>query len=641
MPRLGAGPVLSSVTQDDVEERVRRIFRSEEREQAFRDTGYVVLDLLDEPVIASLWAFYESSFPTRREVVPYAERLPYYISIFDRDVEHKRDVDQRIAEAVRGPLDGVMIEYDVFQANFMIKFAGDGQIEAHQDFNFVDESRHTAFNLWCPLVDTDPQNGGLFVVPGSHRVFRTQRGPNLPRALTEYNDRLRKYARGVPLAKGQAIVFDHRLVHYSPPNRTGASRVAVQAVLTPREATTVHYAFCADTGRVKAHRIDKAFILEHDLWAEGASGLEVDHEQDLIPFPSESEVTAALASLTVQHAVRRRRSEIPRVLEAEAHQEAFARDGFVVLDVLDAADVARLTTHFVETTGGRVANGAYGMYIGLEDADQERKRRATDAIRAVALPRLSRLFHDCKPHLGSFLVKAPGQYSYTYPHQDWTFVDTPSHVSITVWIALVDTDERNGALGFVRGSHTFFDRPVGSPSPEFRTCTQGHETLLYRYLDMVPLAAGQAVAFDNRTIHGASPNRSPAPRVAAAVGMTPTQAGLVHYWMTRDGQSGQEQAIAKLRVDEEFFARYPLTALRACFDAGRFPDGARVERTVTDDFLAFTAEEMRLICESSGLKDTGRRIERPAEGAAAPSGHGPFRRFRPAVEKVWRAVAGR
>ena len=105
-------------------------------------------------------------------------------------------------------------------------------------------------------------------------------------------------------------------------------------------------------------------------------------------------------------------------------------------------------------------------------------------------------------------MKAPGEDSYTYPHQDWTFVDSPDYFSMTVWVALVDTHEQNGALGFIRGSHRFFDKPIGSPSPEFQTCPQGHEALLYEYLEFVPLKAGEAVVFDNRTIHGATPNRT-------------------------------------------------------------------------------------------------------------------------------------
>jgi hypothetical protein len=290
----------------------------------------------------------------------------------------------------------------------MIKFPGDGPIEAHQDFNFVDESHHTAFNLWCPLVDTDTQNGGLFVVAGSHNVFRTQRGPNLPKALTQYHDTLRKYARLVPLRQGQAIIYDHRLIHYSPPNRTGEARVAVQSVLTPREATTIHYGYDEATCRVRAYRIDKAFILAHNLWDTCLDGLVLDHERPLSPFPTEAEVAAGLAALTVSRAQRVAREGGRRIFHDPETEHAVGRDGCVVLPALGPAEVRRLTELFVETTGGTVANTDYGMYIGLEDPDLARKKSVIERIAGIAVPPLGRHFAGCKPHLGSFLVKAPG-----------------------------------------------------------------------------------------------------------------------------------------------------------------------------------------------------------------------------------------
>ena len=198
---------------------MRQVFRTDAHERHFRANGYVVFDLLNDEAVGDLWSLYSEAFATKREVVPYAARPAVYISVFDKDIAHKRAVDARISGCVERGLEQLLVDYEVFYSNFMIKFPGDGQIEAHQDFNFVDESLYTAFNLWCPLVDTGLQNGGLCVIPGSHNIFRTQRGPNLPKALTEYDDMLKRYVRWLPLKKGQAAIFDHKLIHYSPPNR--------------------------------------------------------------------------------------------------------------------------------------------------------------------------------------------------------------------------------------------------------------------------------------------------------------------------------------------------------------------------------------------------------------------------------------
>ncbi len=618
---------------------MRKIFRDENNEKQFREDGYVVFDLLDADAIGDLLSFYAAAFPSRREVVPYARELPYYISIFDRDASHKREVDERISSYVARDIDAQLEDYEVFYSNFMIKFPGDGQIEAHQDFNFVDESHDTAFNLWCPLVDTDSQNGGLYVIAGSHNVFLTQRGPNLPKALTQYNDLLKRYARCVPLKKGQAIAFDHKLIHYSPPNRSEQVRVAIQSVLKPRHAAAVHYVFDQATERVRAYCIDKEFILNNDLWNARLDDRTQDHEQPLIPLPTPVEVEDGLIGLAVRQAKRQSASKSRRVLRDDQRQQDLDEKGFVILPLLGSDERQRLKELFVQSTGGSVENTAYGMYIGLEETDLERKRGVIREVLATVLPRAQEHFADCKPHLGSFLVKAPGADSYTYPHQDWTFVDTPEYRSMTVWTALVDVDESNGALGFVPGSHTFFDKAIGSPSPDFATCTQGHEAILYEYLQFVPLKAGEAVVFDNRTIHGAMPNRSDQLRLAVAIGMTPQEAQLHHYFLVPQSLRGGSRKLAKLRVDSSFFEKNTVASLKKLYDSNQMPGDCEIELLLDDDFLPFRGDEIRKLCERSGLRRNGHRL---APGQSSKNrGTATNAMTGSSVKRLWASLFGR
>jgi ectoine hydroxylase-related dioxygenase (phytanoyl-CoA dioxygenase family) len=588
---------------------MRTIFRCEDDERFFRHNGYVVFDLLDAPAIKEILSFYAAEFETTRAVYPFAKSLPYYISIFDQDNEHKQRVDSLVSRFVTTKIDALMFDYEVFYSNFMIKFPRDGEIEAHQDFNFVDESKHTAFNLWCPLVDTSIENGGLFVIPGSHLVFRTQRGPNLPKALTQYNQLLRRYAKFISLREGQAIIFDHKLVHYSPPNNTDHTRVAIQSVLKPRESPALQYYFADDTREVQAFQVDKEFILATNLWDTGPVTRPRDHVEELIPFPDENEIVDSLVRLKVQYLQTPLEPAPPRpIFKQPEIQASFAQNGYVKLPLLDAAEVQELKRLFVETIGEEVDNTDYGMYISLEETDVDFKTSIIKQVSATLLPRVQNHFLDCKSHLGSFLVKASGINSYTYPHQDWTFVDTPNY-SVTVWVALVDTDRNNGALGFVRGSHRFFNRSLGSPSPYFATFTQGHEDLLYEYLEFVPLKAGEAVVFDNRTIHGAPPNLSGSNRIAVAIGMTPAEAPLYHYYLlpAENGQSSRR--IAKFKVDEQFFHRYSLASLKQLFEAGKAPDDYAVEVVFEDSFEPFPRAEIQKLCEQFGLEKNGSKLE--------------------------------
>src|SRR5262245_3233391 len=381
---------------------MRTIFRNPGREQFFREHGFVVFDLLNEPAIKDICSFYETEFKTSREVYPFAKNLPYYISIFDQDSAHKQRVDSLVSSYVSEAVNDLMFDYEIFYSNLMIKFPNDGQIEAHQDFNFVDESQHTAFNLWCPLVDTERQNGGLFVIPGSHNVFRTQRGPNIPKALTQYNEMLQRYATLIPLRKGQGIIFDHKLVHYSPPNHTSIVRLAIQSVLKPAELPALHYCFAEPGGKVEAYRIKKEYILSNNLWESDVSALTKDHAEELIPFPGEHDVIDSLIKLKL-HSLKDRGqpSEVRPIFKNPAVQESFDLKGYVKLPVLEGSEVDQLREVFAAMIGEDVQNTDYGMYISLEEPDVELKTSIVERVSGLVLPKVSEHFLNCKSHLGS------------------------------------------------------------------------------------------------------------------------------------------------------------------------------------------------------------------------------------------------
>jgi ectoine hydroxylase-related dioxygenase (phytanoyl-CoA dioxygenase family) len=585
------------------------LFKNQVDEQFFQENGYVVFDLLETKEIETLWNAYTEAFATKRETIEFANQLPYYISIFDKEVSYKRTVDTLVQNFVDPKITSLLLDYEVFYSNFMIKFPGDGQIEAHQDFNFVDESRYTAFNLWCPLVDTNASNGGLYVIPGSHTVFRTQRGPTIPQALTQYNQLLKKYGRLVPLQQGQAILFDHKLVHFSPPNYSEKARVAIQSVVKPKESPALHYFFNQETHKVLAYTIDKEFIFENNLWDVHSQDLQLDHEQDLIPFPAEKEVIQQLTTLKVKTIESQKKQHQSRNIFSETKlQEEFETNGFVKLPLLTKTEISQLTDLFLSYTEGNIKNTDYGMYISLEENDSGLKQRLVSTISSIILPKVKPYFIGCKPHLGSFLVKGPGDYDYTYPHQDWTFVDSPPYHSMTVWIALVDTDESNGALGFVKGSHLFFDKPIGSPSPEFQTYTNGHEDFFYEYLTFQPLKAGEAIVFDNRTIHGAPPNKTESLRIAVAIGMTPEESQLYHYYLLPNQPQNGHRQIAKLNVDEGFFHSHSVHGLKQLFSMQKKPEGYSVEEIINDEFIPYSRAELLELCKQTGLEKNGRQL---------------------------------
>jgi ectoine hydroxylase-related dioxygenase (phytanoyl-CoA dioxygenase family) len=93
-------------------------------------------------------------------------------------------------------------------------------------------------------------------------------------------------------------------------------------------------------------------------------------------------------------------------------------------------------------------------------------------------------------------------------HQDNGYGRLEPPKDLTVWVALIDTDERNGCLWLVPGSHRLglVEHAAAASNPLLREAAAGEGAIA------LPLRAGEAVAFSGMLLHRSGPNLSQAPR---------------------------------------------------------------------------------------------------------------------------------
>ena len=112
---------------------------------------------------------------------------------------------------------------------FVTKLADSGDersdIPWHQDNGYGRLEPMTDVTVWVPLVDTDLENGCLYVAPGSHELGL------LEHDAAGVNPVLREAAQpgdGIPLhlAAGEGVAFSGLTLHASGPNRSGRTRPA-------------------------------------------------------------------------------------------------------------------------------------------------------------------------------------------------------------------------------------------------------------------------------------------------------------------------------------------------------------------------------------------------------------------------------
>lgn len=76
------------------------------------------------------------------------------------------------------------------------------------------------------------------------------------------------------LRRGQAVVMDNRVVHFSLPNETDDVRVAVGCVVGPVEAELHHYWLDTDADRLLRFELDRSFYLGYSIGQpNGADGV--------------------------------------------------------------------------------------------------------------------------------------------------------------------------------------------------------------------------------------------------------------------------------------------------------------------------------------------------------------------------------
>ncbi len=246
-------------------------------------------------------------------------------------------------------------------------------------------------------------------------------------------------------------------------------------------------------------------------------------------------------------------------------RDRLARDGFVRVPFLGPRGVDRLTSLWSEFRPPRVE----GIYSNLHESTPDRSRAVHAVIHEEFREPVQRIFADARIGGSSFLVKGCGEQSASTLHQDWCVVDEDLAGSLSVWVPLVDVDERNGALQVLPGTH------------RMRRSIRSFDTSS-RYLDFdevgdlavcVRASAGDAVVYAHDLFHGSRANVTDEVRVAAVAGLVASDTGLCHYRST----GPTEDDFERLEVDWDFFER-DIAVLAAGGAVDRRGVACRVER---------------------------------------------------------------
>lgn len=215
---------------------MRNIFSDSKHEKSISDKGYTVIrNFLPESKCVLLSEFFKQN-----DIV---DSRAFSISNWNSNAAHRNLVYNTITETLLPHSEKWLDNFVPVLGVFTIKRSGSqSDMLLHQDWALVDETKFRSVSIWVALCDMDRHNGNLQVAEYSHLYAGFPRGMNTPVTFENMRSILHeKWLVDLPLKKGDAVVFDHRLIHASPENNSHQVRLAAVMALIPAEAELLHY----------------------------------------------------------------------------------------------------------------------------------------------------------------------------------------------------------------------------------------------------------------------------------------------------------------------------------------------------------------------------------------------------------------
>lgn len=251
----------------------RRTLLDADQQAAFERDGFVVVDVIDAATVGELHRRYEALEHHRHTEYPWVDG--FETTMHDPRYEARAQVLRDAEEVLQPAIDAVLDRYRIMFANYVVKRPHGDAVPIHADWTFLDESAFSSVTVRFPFEDCSVElaNGPLGMVAGSHRRVDFVRVANIP-TFERCEELSADLDHVVPsLTAGQAIVMDNRVVHFSPPNHTDRTRVALGLVMGPVEAP-MHHHWQHEDGRVLRFEVDPEFYLDYAIGQpEGTRGI--------------------------------------------------------------------------------------------------------------------------------------------------------------------------------------------------------------------------------------------------------------------------------------------------------------------------------------------------------------------------------
>jgi hypothetical protein len=238
-------------------------------------------------------------------------------------------------------------------------------------------------------------------------------------------------------------------------------------------------------------------------------------------------------------------SVVPPIFKDPELQKQFDEEGYVKIFLLPGEDVNQLKSLFTHY----FPDPSSDFYSSSYENSYPAKKKMSDEIGLIMHPNLEKVFVDYTWFGSAFLSKGNGPRSEMPMHQDWTIVDEQNYVAINIWTPLQDTNEENGTIEVIPGSHQWH---TSLRAPTLPFYFEGYQHELKPKLVAIHAKANEAIVLNQSIIHYSKPNTTKDVRVAVTTGIKTKNAPMLfHYW-----NKEEPGKIELFEQEEDFLIRF-------------------------------------------------------------------------------------
>jgi ectoine hydroxylase-related dioxygenase (phytanoyl-CoA dioxygenase family) len=200
----------------------------------FEENGYAQITGISNEILDKANLLYNEYFKDQNKSM--------FVSHQESGVETNIEVNARLHELFKEWLESVFMDYQFVVGNFISKSnVNSSEFNLHQDWNIVEEAEYPFIHIWIPHQDTTSENGGLKILPRSHKIINNNRSGSLGIPFIDIDSQIQPLVKNLNVQKGNCLLYSPALFHGSSPNKSSKPRIVTLLTITHKDAPLKYF----------------------------------------------------------------------------------------------------------------------------------------------------------------------------------------------------------------------------------------------------------------------------------------------------------------------------------------------------------------------------------------------------------------